>query len=33
MDRMINIKINGMPCSVPYGTTILEAAKSNSVLI
>ena len=33
MDRMINIKINGMPCSVPYGTTILEAARQLGIEI
>ena len=26
MENMLNIKINGMSCTVPYGTTILEAA-------
>ena len=26
MGNMLNIKINGMSCTVPYGTTILEAA-------
>ena len=33
MDRMINIKINGMPLSVPYGTTILEAARQLGIEI
>ena len=33
MDKMINIKINGMPCSVPYGTTILEAARQLGIEI
>ena len=28
MDNMLNIKINNIPCTVPYGTTILEAARS-----
>ena len=27
MDNMVNIKINGMPLSVPNGSTILEAAR------
>ena len=26
MENMVNIKINGMPLSVPNGSTILEAA-------
>ena len=26
MENMLNIKINGMSCTVPYGTTSLEAA-------
>ncbi|MGN0485886.1 MAG: NADH-dependent [FeFe] hydrogenase, group A6 [Acutalibacteraceae bacterium] len=30
---MLNIKINGMPCSVPYGTTILEAARQLGIEI
>ena len=25
--KMLNIKINGQPYTVPYGTTVLEAAK------
>lgn len=33
MDKMVNIKINGMPCSVPYGTTILEAARQVGIEI
>ncbi len=33
MDKMVNIKINGMPCSVPYGTTILEAARQLGIEI
>ena len=33
MGKMINIKINGMPCSVPYGTTILEAARQLGIEI
>ena len=33
MDKMINIKINGMPCSVPQGTTILEAARQLGIEI
>ncbi len=28
MENMLNIKINNIPCTVPYGTTILEAARS-----
>ncbi len=31
--KMINIKINGMSCSVPYGTTILEAARQVGIEI
>ncbi len=31
--KMINIKINGMSCSVPYGTTILEAARQIGIEI
>ena len=27
MDKMINLKINGMDVSVPAGSTILEAAR------
>ncbi len=27
MENMLNIKINGMPCSVPYGTKIIDAAR------
>jgi NADP-reducing hydrogenase subunit HndD len=30
---MINIKINGMPLSVPAGTTILEAARELGIEI
>ncbi len=33
MDKMVNITINGMPCSVPYGTTILEAARQLGIEI
>ena len=33
MENMLNIKINGMPCSVPYGTTVLEAARSVGIEI
>lgn len=33
MANMINIKINNMPLSVPYGTTILEAARSAGITI
>lgn len=33
MDKMVNITINGMPCSVPYGTTILEAARQVGIEI
>ena len=29
--EMVNIKINGMPLSVPKGTTILQAAKQNGI--
>ena len=28
---MVNLKINGMPISVPEGTTILEAARANGI--
>ena len=27
MEKMLNIKINGIPCSVPYGTKIIDAAR------
>ena len=33
MENMLNIKINGIPCSVPYGTTILEAARQVGIEI
>lgn len=33
MEKMLNIKINGMECTVPYGTTILEAARSLGIEI
>ena len=33
MENMVNIKINGMPYSVPYGTTILEAARQAGIEI
>ncbi len=33
MSQMINIKINGMPLSVPAGTTILEAARQLGIVI
>ena len=33
MENMLNIKINGMSCSVPYGTTILEAARQIGIEI
>lgn len=33
MADMINIKINNIPLSVPYGTTILEAARSAGITI
>ncbi len=33
MEKMLNIKINNMPCTVPYGTTILEAARSIGIEI
>ena len=33
MERMLNIKINGMDCTVPYGTTILEAARGLGIEI
>ncbi len=33
MEKMVNIKINGMPYSVPYGTTILEAARQAGIEI
>ncbi len=33
MEKMLNIKINNMDCTVPYGTTILEAARSIGIEI
>ena len=27
MEKMLNIKINNIPCSVPYGTKIIDAAR------
>ena len=33
MENMLNIKINGISCSVPYGTTILEAARQVGIEI
>ena len=33
MENMLNIKINGMSCTVPYGTTILEAARQVGIEI
>lgn len=33
MDNMVNVKINGMPVSVPAGTTVLEAARKANVSI
>ena len=30
---MVNIKINGIECSVEEGTTILEAARKNGIRI
>lgn len=33
MENMLNIKINGISCSVPYGTTILEAARQIGIEI
>ncbi len=33
MEKMLNIKINNMPCTVPYGTTVLEAARSVGIEI
>ena len=33
MEKMLNIKINGMECTVPYGTTILEAARGLGIEI
>ena len=33
MEKMLNIKINGMDCTVPYGTTILEAARGLGIEI
>ncbi|MBQ7597173.1 MAG: iron hydrogenase small subunit [Clostridia bacterium] len=33
MEKMLNIKINNMPCTVPYGTTVLEAARSAGIEI
>ena len=33
MSKMVNIKINGMPLTVPEGTTILEAARSANINI
>ena len=31
--EMVNIKINGMPLSVPAGSTILEAARMHGIEI
>ena len=31
--EMVNIKINGMPLSVPAGSTILEAARQHGIEI
>ena len=31
--EMVNLKINGMPISVPQGTTILEAARQMGIEI
>ena len=33
MDKMINLKINGMDVSVPAGSTILEAARQVGIEI
>ena len=33
MEKMLNIKINGMECTVPYGTTILEVARGLGIEI
>ena len=33
MENMLNIKINGMPCSVPYGTKIIDAARMMGIEI
>ena len=33
MDKMINLKIDGMDVSVPAGTTILEAARKVGIEI
>ena len=33
MEKMLNIKINGMECTVPYGTTTLEAARGLGIEI
>ena len=33
MEKMINLKINGFDISVPEGTTILEAARTNKIKI
>ena len=33
MEKMLNLKINNMPCTVPYGTTVLEAARSVGIEI
>lgn len=33
MDKMVNIKINGMPLTVPAGITILEAARTAGISI
>ncbi len=33
MSQMVNIKINGMPLSVPTGTTVLEAARQVGIVI
>lgn len=33
MENMVNLKINGIPCTVPAGTTILQAANSIGIKI
>ena len=33
MEQMLNIKINGKPLQVPYGTTVLEAARMAKINI
>jgi len=32
-DELVNVTIDGMPLSVPKGTTIIEAAKQAGILV